>query len=281
MDITERVLKAYSNIENPRLKFIVLQLIKHLHACVKEMRPTDQEFELAWDFLERMARKTGPERNEFLLLADVIGVSQLIATLNHDRPGQTVGFALIGPFLRAGSPFRERGAADMSDDTPGARVRISGKVHDIDSKGPIEGAVLDIWQASNDGLYENQEESQPDYNLRGRYTTDENGTFEMVALMPTGYSVPTDGPVGELLRVSERPPIRPAHIHLIVSAPGYETLITQIFVKGDPEIEQDVVFTASDDMVGDFKKDGSHFRLVYDFPLRRGVLTTPKAPIPA
>jgi catechol 1,2-dioxygenase len=281
MDITERVLKAYSNIENPRLKFIVLQLIKHLHACVKEMRPTDQEFEFAWGFLERMARKTGPERNEFLLLADVIGVSQLIAALNHDRPGQKVGFALIGPFLRAGSPFRERGTADMSDDTPGARVRISGKVHDIDSKGPIGGAVLDIWQASTNGLYENQEESQPDYNLRGRYTTDENGTFEIVALMPTGYSVPTDGPVGELLLVSERPPIRPAHIHLIVSAPGYETLITQIFVKGDPEIEQDVVFTASDDMVGDFKKDGSHFRLVYDFPLTRGVLTTPKAPIPA
>jgi protocatechuate 3,4-dioxygenase beta subunit len=99
--------------------------------------------------------------------------------------------------------------------------------------------------------------------------------------MPTGYSVPMDGRVGELLRVSERPPIRPAHIHLIVSAPGYETLITQIFVKGDPEIEQDVVFTASDNMVGDFKKDGNHFRLVYDFLLRRGVLTTPKAPIPA
>jgi catechol 1,2-dioxygenase len=281
MDITERVLKAYSNIENPRLKFIVLQLIKHLHACVKEMRPTDQEFEFAWDFLERMARKTGPERNEFLLLADVIGVSQLIATLNHDRRGQTVGFALIGPFLRAGSPFRERGAADMSDDTTGARVRISGKVHDIDSKGPIEGAVLDIWQAANNGLYEHEDSAQPDYNLRGRYTTDENGSFEMVALMPTGYSVPMDGPVGELLRVSERPPIRPAHIHLIVSAPGYETLITQIFVKGDPEIEQDVVFTASDNMVGDFKKDGSHFRLFYDFLLRRGVLTTPKAPVPA
>jgi catechol 1,2-dioxygenase len=281
MDITERALKAYSNIENPRLKFIVLQLIKHLHACVKEMRPTDQEFEFAWDFLERMARKTGPERNEFLLLADVIGVSQLIATLNHDRPGQTVGFALIGPFLRAGSPFRERGTADMSDDTPGARVRISGKVHDIDSKGPIEGAVLDIWQAANNGLYEHEDSAQPDYNLRGRYTTDENGSFEVVALMPTGYSVPMDGPVGELLRVSERPPIRPAHIHVIVSAPGYETLITQIFVKGDPEIEQDVVFTASDNMVGDFKKDGIHFRLVYDFLLKHGVLTTPKAPIPA
>ena len=281
MHFTERVLNAYSNIENPRLKFIVSQLIKHLHACVKEMRPTDQEFEFAWDFMERMAAKTGHERNEFLLLADVIGVSQLIETLNHDKSGQPVGFALVGPFFRAEAPFRERGAADVSADTPGARVRMSGRVFDFETKTPIEGANLDTWQAASDGLYENQEESQPDYNLRGRFRTDKNGTFELVALKPTAYPVPTDGPVGELLRVAHRPPNRPAHIHFIVTAPGYETLITQVFVKGDPEIEQDVVFTGSDNMVGDFKKDGDHFRLVYDFPLRRGVSTMPKAPIPA
>jgi catechol 1,2-dioxygenase len=281
MDFTERVLNAYSNIENPRLKFIVSQLIKHVHACIKEMRPTDQEFEFAWDFMERMAAKTGPERNEFLLIADVIGVSQLIETLNHEKRGQPVGFALVGPFLRADAPFRERGAADMSTDTPGARVRVSGRVFDFETKTPIEGAILDTWQAATDGLYENQEESQPDYNLRGHYRTDKNGSFELAALMPTAYPVPTDGPVGELLRVAKRPPNRPAHIHFIVTAPGYETLITQVFVKGDPEVEQDVVFTGSDNMVGDFKKDGDHFRLVYDFPLGRGVSRTPKAPIPA
>lgn len=281
MDITEKALKAYSNIENQRLKAIVSLLIKHLHACIKEMKPTDQEFEFAWDFMERMAAKTGPERNEFLLLADVIGVSQLIETLNHDKPGQPVGFALVGPFLRADAPFRERGAADMSDDTPGARVRISGRVFDFETNTPIEDAILDTWQAATDGLYENQEEAQPDYNLRGRYRSDKNGTFELIGLMPTAYPVPTDGPVGELLRAAKRPPDRPAHIHFIVSAPGYETLITQVFVKGDPQIEDDVVFTGSDNMVGDFRKDGDHFRLVYDFPLRRGVSTMPKAPIPA
>lgn len=281
MDITERVLDAYSNIENPRLKSIVSVLIKHLHACVKEMQVTDKEWEFAWDFMERMAAKTSPERNEFLLLADVIGVSQLIETLNHDKPGQPVGFALVGPFFRANAPLRQRGAADVSDDTPGTRVRISGRVFDFKTKAPIEGAILDTWQAATDGLYENQDENQPNYNLRGRYKADKNGSFELIALMPTAYPVPTDGPVGELLRVAKRPPDRPAHIHFIVSAPGYETLVTQIFVKGDKQIEEDAVFTASENMVGDFKKDGDHFRLIYDFPLQRGISTMPKAPIPS
>jgi catechol 1,2-dioxygenase len=281
MDFTQRVLTAYEGIENPRLRSLVALLIKHLHACVKDMRPTDQEFEFAWDFMERMAAKTGPERNEFLLLADVLGVSQLIEALYHDKPGQPVGFALVGPFFRADAPLRERGAADVSNDTPGARVRISGRVYDFDSNAPIEGAILDTWQAATDGLYENQEEAQPDYNLRGRYRSDKNGTFELIGLMPTAYPVPTDGPVGELLRAANRPPNRPAHIHFIVSAPGYETLITQVFVKGDAQIEEDVVFTGSDNMVGDFKKESDHFLLSYDFPLQRGVSTMPKAPIPS
>lgn len=281
MDFTQRVLSAYARIDDPRLRSIVAALIKHLHACVNELRPTDQEFEFAWDFMGRMAAKTGPERNEFLLLADVLGVSQMVESLNHDEPDKPVGFALVGPFLRANAPFRERGAADMSDDTPGARVRITGKVYDSHTKVPIEGAILDTWQAASNGLYENQDENQPDYNLRGRYKSDRNGTFDLVALMPTAYPVPTDGPVGELLRAAKRPPNRPAHIHFIVSAPGYETLVTQVFVKGDQQIEEDAVFTANDKMVGEFKKQGDHFALSYDFPLGPGVSTMPKAPIPA
>jgi catechol 1,2-dioxygenase len=279
--LTARVLKAYAQIDNPRLKSIVSLLIKHLHACIAEMKVTDEEWEFAWDFMERMAVITGPERNEFLLLADVIGVSQLIGTLNHETPGQPVGFALVGPFFRANAPFRERGDSIASEDTPGARVRISGQVFDFGNNTPIEGAILDTWQAANNGLYENQDERQPDYNLRGRFKTDENGIFELIALMPTAYPVPTDGPVGELLRVAKRPPDRPAHIHFIVSAPGYETLVTQIFVKGDPIIEDDAVFTASQNMVGDFRQEDDRFRLSYDFPLKPGLSKMPKAPIPS
>jgi catechol 1,2-dioxygenase len=279
--LTDKVLNAYSKIDNPRLKFIVSDLIKHLHEYVKDTKVTDEEFEFAWDFLKRMAEMTGPERNEFILLSDVIGVSQLIETMNHEAPDQPVGFALVGPFFREGAPFRERGASIASDDTPGTRVRISGRVLEFDKKTPIEGAVVDIWQAATNGLYENQDENQPDYNLRGRFRTDENGTFEIVALMPTAYPVPTDGPVGKLLDVAKRPPMRPAHIHFIVTAPGHETLVTQIFVKGDPMIQEDVVFTASENMLGDFRKDGDYFLLDLNFPLKKGESRMPKAPVPA
>jgi catechol 1,2-dioxygenase len=281
MDFTEKVLKAYSNIEDPRLKSIISVLIKHLHACVKEIKPTDEEWEFAWDYMRRMAAITGLERNEFLLMGDVIGVSQLIEKLNHEEPGQPVGYALVGPFFRANAPFREKGASTASDDTAGLRVRISGRVFDFRTKTPIKGAILDTWQAATNGFYENQDEKQPDYNLRGRFRTAEDGTYEVLALMPTAYPAPTDGPVGELLQAAKRSPYRPAHIHFIVSAPGYETLVTQIFVKGDKMIEDDVVFTASENMVGDFQKEGDHFRLNYDFPLKPGISKMPKAPISA
>jgi catechol 1,2-dioxygenase len=240
---------------------------------------TDQEFEVAWKFAARMAAITDPERNEFLLLADVLGVSQLIEAINHDKPGQPVGFALVGPFLRANAPFGERGTADFSDDTPGARVRVSGKVYDFNTKAPIANAILETWQAATNGLYESQDENQPDYNLRGRYRSDHDGTFDLIGLMPTGYPVPTDGPVGELLRAAKRPPYRPAHMHFIVSAPGYGTLVTQIFVKGDKQIEDDVVFTANEKMIEEFKKESDYFSLSYDFPLRRGVSIMPEAPV--
>ncbi len=280
-ELTDRVLAAYQNIGHARLRSIISALVEHLHACVKEVRPTDEEWEFAWDYMERMALMTGPERNEFLLLADVIGISQLIEVLNHEKPGQPVGFALVGPFFRAEAPFRERGASTASGDTPGARVQISGRVYDAETNAPIQGAILDIWQAATNGLYENQDEKQPDYNLRGRFKSDISGDFALVALMPTAYPVPTDGPVGELLRAAKRPADRPAHIHFIVSAPGFETLVTQIFVRGDEQIEEDAVFTASQNMVGDFSKDRDHFRLRYDFPLKRGVSKLPKAPIPS
>jgi catechol 1,2-dioxygenase len=273
--ITEESLEAYSKIEDARVKEIVQGLIGYLHRYVKEFKPTDEEWEFAWTFMANMAKFTGPERNEYLLLFDVLGVSQLIEAVDHQRPA---GYALVGPFYRANAPARKKGESVASSDTAGDRVRVTGKVYDIDSGAPIR-ATLDVWQAATNGLYENQDKNQPDYNLRGRFETDSSGTFELIALMPTAYPAPTDGPVGELLRIAHRSPYRPAHIHFIVFAPNYETFVTQVFVKGDKQIASDVVFTASDTMVGDFHRENSEWRLNYDFPLKRGVSKMPKAPI--
>jgi catechol 1,2-dioxygenase len=277
--LTEKVLQAYSGIDNVRLRRNVTCLIRHLHAFVKEAKPTDKEFEIGWTLMAEMARFTGDERNEFLLFCDVIGVSQLVEAINHVRPRPAVGFALVGPFYRANAPIRNRGQSIASDDTKGDRVRITGRVTDLTTNAPVAGAMLDVWQAATNGLYENQDRNQPDYNLRGRFQADDAGIFELMGLLPTPYPVPTDGPVGKLIRLAKRQPNRPAHIHFIVSAPKYETLITQVFRKGDGTIDEDPVFSADDNLTGEFRKEDDQYHLHYDFQLRPGVSTMPKAPI--
>jgi protocatechuate 3,4-dioxygenase beta subunit len=274
------VLQAYSGIDNVRLRDIVACLIRHLHAFVREAKPTDKEFETGWTLMAEMAKFTGDERNEFLLFCDVIGVSQLIEMIDHVRPQSAVGFAVVGPFYRANAPKRKRGESIASDDTKGDRVHITGRVLDLTTNAPVAGAMLDVWQAATNGLYENQDKNQPDYNLRGRFQADEAGAFKLVSLLPTPYPVPTDGPVGELIRLAKRQPNRPAHIHFIVSAPKYETLVTQVFRKGDDIIDEDPVFSADDNLIGEFRKENGQYRLHYDFQLRPGVSTMPKAPIP-
>ena len=278
--LTEKALSAYSGIDNARLRELVKRLIQHLHAFVKEARLTDAEFEAAWSLTSEMARLTGEDRNEFLLLCDVIGISELIDAINHPRTQSAVGYALVGPFYRANAPLKQRGESIAGAGTEGARVRISGTVYDLTTHAPIPGATLDVWQAATNGLYENQDKKQPDYNLRGRFRTDEAGAFELAALLPTAYPVPTDGPVGELLRIAKRQTYRPAHIHFIVSAPQFETLVTQVFRQGDEMIDLDPVFSADRNLIGDFRESDGGFLLRYDFQLSPGVSRMPKAPIP-
>jgi catechol 1,2-dioxygenase len=278
--LTEKALTAYSRIDNTRLCELVTGLIRHLHAFVKEAKLTDEEFETAWTLMAEMSKFTGDERNEFLLFCDVVGISQLVEEINHARSQSAVGYALVGPFYRANAPLKQRGESIVSDDTKGARARITGRVYDLTTNAPIGGAMLDVWQAATNGFYENEDPNQPDYNLRGRFQADEAGTFELVALLPTPYPVPTDGPVGELLRLAKRQPYRPAHIHFIVLAPEYETLVTQVFRKGDEIIDVDPVFSADRNLIGDFRKSNGEYRLQYDFQLNLGVSTMPKAPIP-
>jgi catechol 1,2-dioxygenase len=278
--ITERALEAYSKIEDPRIREVVAAVIRHLHTLVKEVRLSEQEWDFAWGFLARMARFTGPDRNEFLVFSDVIGLCQLIEVINHERPESAVGFALVGPFYRENSPVLGRGDSIVSPDTAGERLHITGRVYDLTTGAPIAGAVLAVWQAATNGLYENQDEAQPDHNLRGQFQTDDAGTYDMVALMPTPYPVLTDGPTGDLLRVAQRHTLRPGHIHCIVSKPGYETLITQVFVEGDPLLSTDVIFTAADNMVGKVQRNGGRCHMNFDFQLKPGISTMPKPPIP-
>ncbi len=278
--LTEKALAAYSRIDNARLRELMRGLIQHLHAFVKEAKLTDEEFEIAWALMAEMAKFTGDERNEFLLFCDVTGISELIDVINHSRAPTAVGYALVGPFYRANAPLKQRGESIVSDDTEGDRVRITGRVYDLTTNAPIGGALLDVWQAATNGLYENQDKNQPDYNLRGRFQADDAGAFELAALLPTGYPVLTDGPVGELLRLAKRQAYRPAHIHFIVSAPRFETLVTQVFRKGDEIIDCDPVFSADRNLTGDFRKSNGEFLLRYDFELSPGVSRIPKAPIP-
>jgi catechol 1,2-dioxygenase len=278
-DLTQRVIDTYLRIDDPRLRQIIVALIRHLHAYVKEVGLKREEWESAWSLMAEMAKATGPKRNEFLLLGDLIGISQLVELLGHQRPEWAVGYALVGPFYRANAPLCGRGESIARGDTAGERVRISGRVYDLTNNAPVAGAMLDVWQAATNGLYENQDDAQPDYNLRGRFQTDDSGTFEIVALMPTSYGFPVTGPVGDLLKVAKQRPNRPAHIHFIVSAPGYDTLNTQVFVEGDKTLRDDPVFTASENMVGKFRYEDGEWRLRYDFQLEPGVSTLPKSPL--
>jgi protocatechuate 3,4-dioxygenase beta subunit len=278
--LTERAVNAYSHIADARLRELTVGLIRHLHVFVKETGLTDQEYESAWSLMAEMAKFTGDERNEYLLLCDVLGVSELIDAINHQRPSTAVGYALVGPFYRANAPWRKRGQSMVSDDTEGQRVRITGRVYDLATAAPVAGATLDAWQAATNGFYENQDPDQPDHNLRGRFQTDEDGAFDLVALLPTPYPVPTNGPVGELLRLAKRQPCRPAHIHFIVSAPNYETLVTQVFRNGDPIIDEDPVFSADRNLIGEFGEKDGEYSLQYDFQLKRGISIMPKAPLP-
>ncbi len=277
---TEKVLSAYSEIEDLRMKQLIHHLIRCLHTYVEEMVLSEREWESTWEFLASMSKFTHATRNEFLLLADILGVSQLVELINHPRPASIEGYTLTGPYYRANAPIRNRSESIASlENIEDHGVKVTGQVIDLMTMKPIQQAILDVWQAASNGLYETQDPSQAPMNLRGKFSTDETGTYEFLAIYPTSYSVPVDGPVGKLLKIANRLHHRPAHIHFVVSAPGYQTLITEVFVAGDENIKHDPVFTAHQRMCGDFIKENDNYYLNYNFHLTPGESTYPKAPI--
>ena len=251
--LTEAVVARLKDAKNPRFRQIVAAAVKHLHAFAREVQLTEEEWFEGIKFLTATGKMCDDKRQEFILLSDVLGLSMMVVALNHKTaPGATEA-TVLGPFFAHGAPELESGA-DMrkSASVKGEDSLVSGRILSVEGK-PIAGATLDIWQAKADGIYDVQDPAA-ELELRGRVKAGADGRYSFKTYKPVFYGVPTDGPVGDLLRAMERHPMRPAHMHAIVSAPGYQQVITHVFVDGDPYIDSDAVFAVKDSLIGKWRK---------------------------
>src|SRR5882724_5973137 len=289
-DVTPVVLAAMAQTPDDRLREIAAAFIRHIHAFAREVKLTEDEYDIGIDFLNRIGQATSDRHNEGILFADAIGLSTLVCLLNNGNAGATeTASALLGPFWRANSPRTQNGASIVRSATHGPELFAECAVVDVTGK-PLAGVDIDVWQSSPVGLYENQDDTQADMNLRGRFTTDASGRFSFRSVKPAGYPVPTDGPVGEMLRAQNRHPFRPAHMHFLGFKGGYKTLITQVFVDDDEHLESDVVFGVTRALVGDYRRHDHGeppaagvrtpwYTLNYRFVMQTGEAILPKPPI--
>lgn len=272
---------AMQGAEDQRLKTLVISLTKHLHQFVLENQLTELEFERALQFIVGIGQATGKNTNEVVLAADILGISSLVSTINNlDLDGGSYA-ALLGPFWRKNAPLCAWGENISRTDLGGQPMEVRGLILD-ETKNPITSAIVDVWHSSPVGFYENQDEQQVDMNLRGRFETNENGEFFFRTIRPAGYPVPTNGPCGELLRAQKRHPNRPAHIHFMISKPGYKVLITQVFDSTDKNLESDPVFGVAKQLVGNYLTDevSGICKLSHSFVLQAGEMVFPAPPIP-
>ena len=249
--LTEAVIDSIEGTTEPRLRELLAALTRHLHAFARETRLTQEEWERAIGFLTATGQTCTDTRQEFVLLSDVLGVSMLVETINSDGRGTATESTVLGPFHMTESPIRELGA-DIDLVGGGEPCVVSGRVLSRDGTS-LPGAVLDVWQANAEGYYDVQQpEVQPAGNGRGLFTTDAEGRFWFRTCVPSPYPIPTDGPVGDLLRATGRHPYRPAHIHFIASAEGHSPVTTHIFVAGSDHLDSDAVFAVKASLVKDF-----------------------------
>jgi catechol 1,2-dioxygenase len=249
----EAVIESFGAQTDPRLREVLTALVQHLHAFARDVELTIPEWEQAIDFLTRTGQKCDDDRQEFILLSDVLGLSMLTETISNRKFGVATESTVLGPFHVVTSPVRELGDTIDLVGT-GTPCVVTGRVVSVDGS-PLPGATLDVWQANDQGFYDVQQpDVQPRTNGRGFFTADDKGEFWFRTIVPSYYPIPTDGPVGELLKATGRHAFRPAHIHFIVAAPGHRPLTTHIFVAGSEYIESDTVFAVKKSLVEDFEE---------------------------
>src|SRR3984885_9504307 len=254
--ITADVLQSFRDCGNDRLREVMQALVRPLHAWAEEVRLTPAEWEQAIDVLTRTGQITDERRQEFILWSDALGLSMLVDALAHDLPAGATESTVLGPFYVPGSPRREYGESMVVEPGAGVPARVYGRVRD-GSGSPIAGAELDVWQNGADMLYAVQRPKAEEDHLRGRYLTRDDGTYAFVAVRPVPYPIPHDGPVGRMLELTGRHPWRPAHIHIIVRAPGYKTVTTHVFDAASEYLASDTVFAVKPSLLRTFVERSS------------------------
>src|ERR1700674_3831660 len=249
--LTAEVVRRLEGTSDARFKEGVESFVRHMHAFVREVRPTQEEWFTGVKFLAEVGHWCDDKRHEFILMSDTLGVSMLVDFINYGREANCTESTVLGPFFVEGAPDFALGDSIAKPGTPGDPCVVIGTVSAPDG-APIAGALLDIWEGDGDGFYDVQKADGT--NLRGRFRTDAQGKFWFKCVRPVSYSVPHDGPVGQLLQATGRHPMRPGHLHTLLSAKGFETLVTHLFTKGDPYLASDAVFGVKDSLIVDFAR---------------------------
>ncbi|MFD8218067.1 dioxygenase [Streptomyces sp. NPDC059697] len=245
--ITEAVISTMRDTKGARVAEILESLVRHLHAFVRDVELTEEEWAQGVDFLTRTGQTCTPTRQEFILLSDVLGVTMLVDALSNRRPANATQNSVLGPFFRQDRP-QHADAADISGGLPGTPLFFEGRV--VNREGaPVTGAGVDVWHSDSEGHYDVDVPGQVDPAMRALFRTDETGHFSFRSIRPSSYPIPGDGPVGELLNATSRSPMRPAHVHLLIDAPGFQRVTSMLFPSDDPYLDTDPVFGVKESLV--------------------------------
>jgi hydroxyquinol 1,2-dioxygenase len=266
-NITQAVIARFAETPDPRLKEIVTSLVQHLHAFARDVKLTEDEWFQGIQFLTRTGHISDDKRQEFILLSDVLGLSMLTVAMNNEKPAGATESTVFGPFFVEGAPVYQPGD-DIANGAVGIPCKVRGRIRDLDGK-PVPNAHIEVWQADAEGMYDVQREGAG-HQARGSLVAGPEGEYHFQSILAEAYPIPDDGPVGDLLKASRRHPWRPAHLHFMIEAPGYQTLITHVFRNGDQYLDSDAVFGVRQSLIADWVKqpDGTYL-VEYDFVLNK------------
>ncbi|CAN5318381.1 intradiol ring-cleavage dioxygenase [soil metagenome] len=291
-ELTAAVIESFAKTPDPRAKFLLQELVKSLHDFVRKTDLTFDEWQYAVDFLTRTGQKCTPIRQEFILLSDVLGVSMLVDAVNHRERDGATETTVLGPFYVGEHKVLPHGS-DISPGLGGEPMFVQSRITDLEGR-PLSGAPVDVWHADDDGFYDSQRETYATQgpSSRARFITDADGRLSFRTILPCSYPIPTDGPVGQLILQTNRHPMRPAHVHFLVDAPGHEPLVTHVFIEGDPYLDSDVVFGVKNELVSTIEKhnggtmpdgtpvSGPWHLMTYNFRMKPGQGHAPQPMMP-